>query len=93
MLRLFRILCYITLVVVGTAAILTGILDVSGVCPNLSETGLHCNVRAIEGIGNAAFGIVIMSVFTVVPAALAIAGLIFAVLDLVRWRRRRSSRA
>lgn len=91
LLRLVRAVCYIALAVVGTATAITIALDSFNICPNLSETGLHCKVKAVEGIGNVAFGIVMVSVFSVVPAVLAIAGLVFAAIDLVRRARRASS--
>ncbi len=93
-LRLLRYPSYFALAVVGTATLIVALIEMLGVCPGFSaNTGLHCGGRWFEGIANVAMGLVMMSLLTLVPAVLAIAGLIFAIVDLVRWRRRRTGSA
>lgn len=93
-LRLLRYLCYFALAVVGSAVVIVTITETFNLCPGFSaNTGLSCSIDAIEGIANVAMGIVMLSLLSVVPALLAIAGLIFAIVDLVRWRRRAASQS
>jgi hypothetical protein len=88
LLRLFRILCYIAFAVVGTAAVIVAITETFNLCPGFSaNTGLSCGGAWYEGIANVAMGIVMMSLLSVAPAVLAIAGLIFALKDRLRRRR------
>jgi hypothetical protein len=88
-LRVIRIVCYIALAVVGGATLVTLLFDALNLCPGYSaNTGLSCGGAWYEGLANAAMGIVMMSLLTLVPSVLAIAGLIFALIDLTRRRKR-----
>jgi hypothetical protein len=88
MLRLVRIVCYIALAVVGGAAVLVTINETFAICTGFSANfGLTCGGAWYEGLFNFAMGVVMASLFSVVPAMLAIAGLIFAILALVRRRK------
>lgn len=92
LLSFFRYLCYAAFIVVGTAAVVTGVVEFFGLCPGFSaNTGLSCGGAWYEGLANAAMGILLYSLLTLVPAMLAIAGLIFALIDFTR--RRRAKRA
>lgn len=92
--RLVRILCYGALAIVGGATLITIFIDAIGACPGFSaNTGLSCRGAWYEGLANFAMGIVMVSLFSLVPALLAIAGLVLGVIDLVLWRRRAGSRA
>jgi len=91
LLRAFKFVSYVAFAVVGTAVLIVAIVETFNICPGFSaNTGLSCSIDAIEGIANAAMGLVLLSLLSLVPAVLAIAGLIFAIIDLVRWRRRRA---
>ncbi|MFN3656241.1 MAG: hypothetical protein ACK4UO_03160 [Pseudolabrys sp.] len=93
-LSLLRMLCYVALAVVGGAALALTLNETFAICTGFSaNTGLACGGAWYEGLFNFAMGIVMVSLLSLVPAALAIAGLIFAVIDLVRWRRRRAAAA
>ena len=90
-LLLFRYVSYVALAVVGSATLLILLFDALNLCPGFSaNTGLSCGGAWYEGLANIAMGIVMMSLLSLVPAVLAIAGLIFAVKDLVRRRRARA---
>ena len=92
LLRAFKVVSYVAFAVVGTAVLIVAIVETFNLCPGFSaNTGLSCKIDAIEGIANVAMGIVMGSLLALVPAVLAIAGLIFAIIDLVRWRRRRAA--
>jgi hypothetical protein len=89
LLRLLRIVCYIALAIVGGATLVTLLIDALNLCGGFSaNTGLSCGGAWYEGLANVAMGIVMMSLLSLVPAVLAIAGLIFGIIDLVRWRKR-----
>ncbi len=93
LLRLTRYLCYFAFAAVGTSILIITITETFNLCPGFSaNTGLSCGGAWYEGLANAAMGLVLASLVSVVPALLAIAGLIFAIVDLVRWRRRRAAR-
>lgn len=88
LLRGFRYLCYFFLAVVGSAAVITGVVELLDACPGYSaNTGISCGGAWYEGIANVAMGTLLYSLLTLFPAVLAIAGLIFAVIDLSRRRR------
>lgn len=90
LLRAFKFASYAAFAAVGTAVLVVATVETFNICPGFSaNTGLSCKIGAIEGIANAAMGLVMLSLLSVVPAVLAIAGLIFAIRDLLRWHRRR----
>lgn len=92
LLRIFRWACYAALAVVGGAVLAVTINETFAICTGFSANyGLTCGGAWYEGPFNFAMGTVMLSVVSLVPAVLAIAGLIFAVVDLVRWRRRRAA--
>lgn len=88
--NLARILSYLALafVVSGFAAmIFIGALDV---CPRFDTGAVQCTTPFYEGIAQYAMMAVMLTVFTLIPGLLAIAGLVFLVIDLLRWRRRKA---
>jgi len=88
LLKLFRLVCYAALAVIGAAVLVVALTEAFNLCPGYSaNTGLSCGGAWYEGLANVAMGIVMMSLLTLVPAVLAVAGLIFAVIALVRRRR------
>jgi hypothetical protein len=92
--RVFRYLSYAAFAVVGTAAVIMTITETFDLCPGYSaNTGLSCGGAWYQGIANAAMGLIMLSLLSLAPAALAIAGLIFAIVDLLRWRRRAAANA
>ncbi|WP_137044874.1 hypothetical protein [Pseudolabrys sp. FHR47] len=91
-LTILRMLCYVAFAVVGAATLVIAVTETFNLCPGFSaNTGLSCGGAWYEGLANAAMGLVMLSLLSLVPAVLAIAGLIFAIVDLVRWRRRRAA--
>lgn len=88
LLFLFKRLCLLALILVAVAAAITGLVELFNLCPGFSaNTGLSCGGAWYEGLANAAMGFLLISVVTVVPVVLAIAGLVFAVIAMVRRRR------
>lgn len=86
---LIRILSYGALALVGSATLILLVVEAFNLCPGFSaNTGLSCRGGWYEGLANFAMGVVMMSLFSLAPAALAIAGLVFAVIDVRRWRRK-----
>jgi len=87
-LTILRTLCYVAFAVVGTALAIVLLNEATGFCPGFNaNTGITCGGAWYEGPANFAMGIVMLSLLSLVPAVLAIAGLIFAIVDLVRRRR------
>ena len=62
-----------------------------GLCRNTSGGTISCTDPFYRQVFEFGFGVVLMSIFTGVPALLALAGLVFAALDLTRYFRRRLS--
>lgn len=88
---LLRIACYagLLLVAAGFAALYVA----HGDCPRLDSGAVICNTPASQELGNFALSVMLISFFTGVPLALALGGLIYLVIDLRAWwkRRRRPS--
>ena len=85
LLRALKIICYVAL-----GALLAGfaVLAARDICPRLDEGGIACVSPVFEVIASIAMAIVLLSVFTGLPAVLALGGLIFLAFDLLRrWRK------
>lgn len=92
LLRIVRIVCYAAFVLIGGAILLVVINESLSLCTGFSaNSGLTCGGVWYEGLFNAAMGLVLVSLVALVPAVLALAGLIFALIDLSRWLRRRAA--
>jgi hypothetical protein len=83
-----KIVCYL-----GLAFVLAGIgslvlVSRLGVCPQLNEGGVSCTTPLYESIAGFGMGVMLITAFGVVPALLALGGLVYLVRDLWRWRRR-----
>jgi hypothetical protein len=88
LLRTIRIACIAAFVIVGIASLGVAVVEVFGLCPSFSaNTGLSCGGAWYEGVANKALGIVLMSLVTIIPSVMAIAGLVFAAIAVVRRRR------
>jgi hypothetical protein len=88
LLRTIRVACVAAFVIVGAATLVIVVVESFGLCPGFSaNTGLSCGGAWYEGIANKAFGIVLTSFVAVIPSVMAIAGLIFIIIALVRRRR------
>jgi uncharacterized membrane protein len=94
LLRTVRVACVAAFVIVGAATLVVAVVETLGLCPGFSaNTGLTCGGAWYEGIANKAFGIVLLSLATIIPSVMAIAGLIFVILVFVRRCRRDSTPA
>jgi hypothetical protein len=84
----FKIVCYLALACELAAFGSLTALHSLGVCPTINEGGIECTAPAYESIASFGVMVVLMTVFTGVPGLLAIAGIVFLILWLVRrWRR------
>jgi hypothetical protein len=88
---LFKAACYLTLVFVVAGVASLVVVTELGVCPRLNEGGISCISPGYEGLAKFGLTVVLGSVFTGLPALLALAGLVFLVRDLLRWRSRRAT--
>jgi hypothetical protein len=94
LLRTIRVACVAAFVIVGTAALVVAMVEIFGLCPGFSaNTGLSCGGGWYESVANKALGIVLMSLVTVIPSVLAVAGLVFVIIAIVRRRRSDSTSA
>lgn len=84
---LLRVLCYLGLVFVlsGVAAWAAA----QGHCPRFDSGAVSCDSAEMQNLAEWAMSVILISVFTGVPLLLALGGLIFAMIDGLRWWRRR----
>jgi len=84
----FRGLSYFALAaLVGSFAIMA-ILSFSGLCSRIDEGQVECATHTLAFLAQAAMGVVLLSVFTLAPLALAICGVIFLIRAMLRRRSR-----
>ena len=90
---LLQVACILVLLYVVSgigALILTSALDV---CPQLNEGNIRCNSETYQSIAEYGMTVLLITVFTGLPALMAIAGLVFIVRALLKLRSRRASPA
>jgi hypothetical protein len=85
----FKILCYLALACELAAIACLALVTELGVCPRLDEGGIECVSPIYESIASFGTAVVLMTVFTGLPGLLALGGIVFLVVGLVRRRRRR----
>ena len=90
MFLLFRLICYVVLVVVvvGFGAMI--ILTSTGACPQLGTGGVTCSTPFYQSLGEFSLGVMLVSVFTGFPLLLAFTGVFFAIRKFFMWKRSRS---
>jgi hypothetical protein len=88
LLILLRIVCYFTLAMFVAAIVIMAFLSNGGVCPRLDTGRIQCVTPFYEGLANFAFS-VLLSAIVGLPLLLAFGGVVFLIIDLLRWRRRR----
>lgn len=88
-----RVASYAALIlfVGGVASIV--LISETGVCPRFDEGAVECTSPIYETIGGIGLLVVFGSVFTVLPALLALCGLVFLVRDARGVLRRREPRS
>ncbi len=88
---LVRIFCHLGLAFVlsGLAAMI--IVSGLGVCPRFDEGAISCTTSFYTGVAQFAMTVMLLTVFTGLPALLALGGAVFLVIDLRRWWRRRAA--
>ena len=88
LLRALKIICYVALGALLAGFAVLAFLAARDICPRLDEGGIACMSPVFDVIASIAMAIVLLSVFTVLPALLALGGLIFLAFDLLRrWRK------
>jgi hypothetical protein len=88
---LLRLICYAALAVLIAAAVALFIVNVNGQCPPISELGVTCATKWSQRLADFALTVGFYTFASGTPAAFAVGGLIFLVMDLRRWRARRTS--
>lgn len=91
MLKFVRIICYLALaaVVLGIGGMY--ILSATGACPRISTGGIACTTDFYTQLAEFSMTIMLLTVFTGVPALLAMAGVIFLLYDLFQWHGSRAA--
>jgi hypothetical protein len=88
LLRILKIICYVALGALLAGFAVLAFIVVLDVCPRLDEGEISCVSPVFEVIASIGMAIVLLSVFTALPALLALGGLIFLAFDLLRrWRK------
>ena len=83
---LFRLICYLALVVVVLGFATAFILPGTGACSDLGTGGVKCSSPFYQSLGEYALGVMLVSAFTGFPVLLALAGAFFAIRKLYLWR-------
>ena len=88
---LFRLLCYVVLVVVivGFGAMI--VLTATGACPQLGTGDVTCSTPFYPSLGEFSLAVMLASVFTGFPLLLAFTGVFFAIRSFFLWRRSRAA--
>ncbi|MFI4996009.1 MAG: hypothetical protein ACHQAQ_09530 [Hyphomicrobiales bacterium] len=88
---ILKLLCYaaLGLLLAGIAALVY--VAKTGGCPRFDEGAVECISPFYQSLGNFGEGVVLVTAFTGLPGFLAIAGLVFLVRDVLRWRRARQA--
>ena len=88
-----RVICYAVLIFVVAGVISLFAPFMLGLCSNAFGGTVSCSDPFYRQMFEFGFGVVLMSIFTGVPALLALAGLVFASIDLTQYSRSRSTRS
>ena len=84
-----RVVCYAVLLFVIAGAVSLFAPFMLGLCRNASGGTVSCTDPVYRDMFEFGFGVILMSIFTGLPALLALAGLVFAIFDLTRFVRKR----
>ena len=91
--RVFRLLlkltCFAALLFVASGAGALWYVSALEGCPRLDEGAIQCTSPFFESVGTYGMVVVYVTLFTAIPAFLAIAGLVLLIRDLARLLRRR----
>ncbi len=81
--RAFKWICYFALFLVAGAFLALGLLE--GSCSSLSTAGISCASEDAQVLAELAFGLILLTVFTGVPALFAFLGAVFLVHEI--WKK------
>ena len=84
---LLRLICYAALAVALATLAAWLFITVNGECPPLSFIGVTCKTKFSETLAGFVIMVAEITLLTVVPALLALGGLIFLVRDATSRRR------
>ena len=85
LLTIFKWICYAALALLAGSFFGMLVLSGSGDCTRLSSAAIKCSPGIAQTFAELSFGILLVSVFTGIPAFLALGGVIFAIRAL--WKR------
>jgi hypothetical protein len=83
---LLRLLCYAALVVVvlGFGSVI--VLSLTGACSRIDTGDIVCSSDIYKQLGEFGMGVMLVTVFTGLPALLALAGVFFLIRKVYLWR-------
>jgi len=84
-------ICIAALILVAAGIGSLVLVSLSGVCPVLNEGNISCTAPSYQALAEFGMAVLLLTVFTGLPALLAFGGLVFLVRDTMAWRRRRRS--
>lgn len=87
--RIIRVLCYGALGIFAASMGLIALLSLTGLCDRIDEGAVSCGSAVPQVLAQLATAYILLSVFTLVPALLALGGIAFGIFDGVRALRRR----
>ncbi len=87
---ILRFVCYLTLATVILSFTLIAVLPAVGACSSITTGGISCSSPLSKELAEIGLGMVLLTVFTGVPALFAMAGVIFSLHDIYLWSMRRS---
>ncbi len=85
---LFELVCYAALVFVLSGIVALIYVQAGGLCPRFDTGSVSCVTPQAKSIANWAMTVLLLTVFTGFPGLLAIAGVIFGLKRIGRWRGR-----
>lgn len=88
-----RIVCYGALAFALSGVVGMWLVNSFGGCESFNEAAIKCPASWSQGLAEWSLMVFILTIFTGVPLLLALGGVLFAIVDLVRWVRRRQQAA
>jgi hypothetical protein len=90
---LLRIVCYFSLALVVAGIASLALVSAQNACPRLDTGAIQCVAPGYKALAEFGMSVVLFTVFTGLPALLAMGGLAYLVRDTLWFIRRRRDRA
>lgn len=84
-----RIVCYLVTAAVVAAGVAVWLLNVTGACSSMNEARIACGSEVAQSIAEASISVLLFTAFLGLPLLFVLGGVIFFIVDIVRFLRRR----